>query len=203
MELPIYPTIAPTDDLYTPTPSAGIAYGQGARLVGHWHWIEPLEMAEPTPAARVGEASAIASLMAEPVIKALSSRERAQLPLRGLEGFMAFLRARIDRADDITDFGFTHMQVDLHRIRQMMMTTSDAARLSTSPALAAIAKSDSAVNVQAQIKEFIGRIKQPALVKQQAPASTGEGRYRGHGGSRRVSCLPLRSRVRNGCATSN
>lgn len=144
----------------------------GARLVGHWHWIEPLEMAEPTPAARVGEASAIASLMAEPVIKALSSRERAQLPLRGLEGFMAFLRARIDRADDITDFGFTHMQVDLHRIRQMMMTTSDAARLSTSPALAAIAKSDSAVNVQAQIKEFIGRIKQPALVKQQAPAST-------------------------------
>jgi diguanylate cyclase (GGDEF)-like protein len=35
VELPIYPTIAPTDDLYTPTPSAGIAYGQGARLVGH------------------------------------------------------------------------------------------------------------------------------------------------------------------------
>jgi len=32
---PIYPTAGPTDDLYTPTPSAGIAYGPGARLVGH------------------------------------------------------------------------------------------------------------------------------------------------------------------------
>ncbi len=142
----------------------------GAGLAGNWTWLSPLEMVEPTPAARVGQASAIASVMNDPVITALSDREQAQLPLRGLEGFMAFLRARIDRADDITDFGFTHMQVDLHRIRQMMMTTSDAARLSTSPALAAIAKSDSAVNVQTQIKEFIGRIKQPALTKLQAPA---------------------------------
>lgn len=141
----------------------------GAGLAGTWTWLQPLEMIEPTPAARVGQASAIASLVAEPVITALSEREQAQLPLRGLEGFMAFLRARIDRADDITDFGFTHMQVDMHRIRQMMMTTSDAARLSTSPALAAIAKSDSAVNVQTQIKEFIGRIKQPLLTPLKAP----------------------------------
>ena len=141
----------------------------GASLVGSWSWLQPLEMVEPTPAARVGQSSAIASLMVDPVVTALSEREQAQLPLRGLEGFMAYLRARIDRADDITDFGFTHMQVDLHRIRQMMMTTSDAARLATSPALAAIAKSDSAVNVQTQIKEFIGRIKQPVLAPLRAP----------------------------------
>ncbi len=143
----------------------------GATLHGTWTWLKPLDMVEPTPSARVGQASAITGLLNDPAILALSPREQAQLPLRGLEGYMAFLRARIDRADDITDFGFTHMQVDLHRIRQMMMTTSDAARLSTSPALAAIAKSDSAVNVQAQIKEFIGRIKQPVLTKLQAPAS--------------------------------
>ena len=141
----------------------------GANLVGPWTWLSALEMVEPTPAARVGQTSAVLGLMADPVIAALSDREQAQLPLRGLEGFMAFLRARIDRADDITDFGFTHMQVDLHRIRQMMMTTSDAARLSSSPALAAIAKSDSAVNVQTQIKEFIGRIKQPVLAPLRAP----------------------------------
>ena len=141
----------------------------GASLVGNWTWLSALEMVEPTPAARVGQASAVASLVNDPVIAALSDREQAQLPLRGLEGFMAFLRARIDRADDITDFGFTHMQVDLHRIRQMMMTTSDAARLSTSPALAAIAKSDSAVNVQTQIKEFIGRIKQTSITTLRAP----------------------------------
>ena len=141
----------------------------GASLAGSWTWLTPLEMVEPTPAARVGQASAIASVMNDPVITALSEREQAQLPLRGLEGFMAFLRARIDRADDITDFGFTHMQVDMHRIRQMMMTTADAARLSTSPALAAIAKSDSAINVQTQIKEFIGRIKQPPITPLRAP----------------------------------
>ncbi|QHE75795.1 hypothetical protein [Hydrogenophaga sp. PBL-H3] len=141
----------------------------GASLVGTWTWLQPLEMVEPTPAARVGQASAIASLIADPVVNALSEREQAQLPLRGLEGFMAFLRARIDRADDITDFGFTHMQVDMHRIRQMMMTTSDASRLATSPVLAAIAKSDSAVNVQTQIKEFIGRIKQPSVTAPRSP----------------------------------
>jgi hypothetical protein len=133
----------------------------GATLQGTWSWLTPLDMAEPTPAARVGQASAIAGLLADPVIMALSKREQAQLPLRGLEGFMAYLRARIDRADDVTDFGFTHMQVDMHRIRQMMMTTSDASRLAISPALASIAKSDSALNVQAQIKEFITKVKLP------------------------------------------
>jgi hypothetical protein len=141
----------------------------GATLQGNWTWLTPLEMAEPTPAARVGQASAIASLLADPVIAALSRREQAQLPLRGLEGFMAYLRARIDRADDVTDFGFTHMQVDMHRIRQMMMTTSDASRLAISPALASIAKSDSALNVQTQIKEFITKVKLPRAASAMTP----------------------------------
>ena len=144
----------------------------GASLVGSWSWLSALEMIEPTPAARVGQASAVAGLMADPVIAALSDREQAQLPLRGLEGFMAYLRARIDRADDLTDFGFTHMQVDLHRIRQMMMTTSDASRLAISPALASIAKSDSALNVQLQIKEFITKVKVPRPAGAITPPAT-------------------------------
>ncbi|MGE4234887.1 MAG: hypothetical protein AB7E97_00820, partial [Hydrogenophaga sp.] len=78
------------------------------------------------------------------------------------------LRARADRADDITDFGFTHMQVDMHRVRQMMMSTADASRLAISPALAAIAKSDSAITVQSQIKEYITSVK---AVRLQAVAS--------------------------------
>lgn len=32
---PIFPTAGPQDDLYTPTPSAGLAYGPGARVLGH------------------------------------------------------------------------------------------------------------------------------------------------------------------------
>lgn len=35
IELPIHPTLSPSDDLYTPTPSGGLAYGQGARVVGY------------------------------------------------------------------------------------------------------------------------------------------------------------------------
>jgi hypothetical protein len=133
-----------------------------------WPWLGATDMLEPTPAARVGQASVVAGLMADPMLAPLSERERAQLPLRGLEGFMAYLRARADRADDITDFGFTHMQVDMHRVRQMMMSTADASRLAISPALAAIAKSDSAIAVQSQIKDYIGSVK---AVRSQAVAS--------------------------------
>ncbi|MGE0348876.1 hypothetical protein [Hydrogenophaga sp.] len=140
----------------------------GATQVPAFQWLGGLDMIEPTPAARVGQSIEVAELLADPALAPLSERERAQLPLRGLEGFMAYLRARADRADDITDFGFTHMQVDMHRVRQMMMSTADASRLAISPALAAIAKSDSAITVQSQIKEYITSVK---AVRLQAVAS--------------------------------
>lgn len=142
----------------------------GAVQAPPFQWLGALDMVEPTPAARVGQSSAVASLLADPALAPLSERERAQLPLRGLEGFMAYLRARADRADDITDFGFTHMQVDMHRVRQMMMSTADASRLAISPALAAIAKSDSAITVQAQIKDYIGSVKAVRAQAIAAPA---------------------------------
>lgn len=125
----------------------------------------------PTPSARIGTVRIYTALVRDPLIQRLSSHEQSQILLRGLAGFADYLRTRIDRADDITDFGFAHMQVDMHRIRQMMLSTSDAARLAVSPALAAIAKSDSALVVQGQIREYIGTVRAAAANAVLKPAA--------------------------------
>ncbi len=117
----------------------------------------------PTPSARIGTVRVYTELLRDPAIQRLSGHEQSQILLRGLAGFADYLRRRIDRADDITDFGFAHMQVDIHRMRQLVMSTNDAARLAVSPALAAIAKSDSALAVQGQIAEYLARVKTPGL----------------------------------------
>jgi hypothetical protein len=121
----------------------------------------------PTPSSRIGTVRAYTELVADPLIQRLSGHEQSQLLLRGLAGFADYLRTRIDRADDITDFGFAHMQVDMHRIRQLTMSASDAGRLAVSPTLAALATSDSAIVVQQQIKDYIAKVKQTAVA---APA---------------------------------
>lgn len=112
----------------------------------------------PTTTARTGVVEPYATLMDDEALKPLSGHERSQLLLRGVSGFADFLRRRIDRVDDITDFGFAHMQVDMHRLRNLMMTTTDASRLAVSPTIASIAKTDSAIVAQAQISEYLGKI---------------------------------------------
>ncbi|MBL8350559.1 MAG: hypothetical protein JNL87_09610 [Burkholderiaceae bacterium] len=129
----------------------------------------------PTPSSRIGTVRVYRDLVADPLLQKLSAHEQSQLLLRGLQGFADYLRRRIDRADDITDFGFAHMQVDLHRLRQMMMSTTDAARLAVSPALAAIAKGDSALVVQGQIKDYLATVRAGAQQAVAAPAPAGVG----------------------------
>lgn len=120
----------------------------------------------PTPSSRIGTVHVYTDLVSDPLIQKLSGHEQSQLLLRGLSGFSDYLRKRIDRADDITDFGFAHMQVDMYRLRNLTMSTTDATRLAISPTLAAIAKSDSAYVVQSQIKDYLSGVKsglKPAL----------------------------------------
>ncbi|MBE0623293.1 MAG: hypothetical protein IH606_00650, partial [Burkholderiales bacterium] len=124
-----------------------------------------LDVLAPTPSSHIGTVRIYTELVNDPMLARLSFHERSQLQLRGLRGYADYLRVRIDRADDITDFGFAHMQVDLHRIRQMMMSTTDASRIAISPALAAIAKSDSAITVQAQIKDYLAGVKMKPATK--------------------------------------
>jgi len=127
----------------------------------------------PTPSSRIGTVRVYTELVADPLIQKLSGHEQSQLLLRGLDGFADYLRRRIDRADDITDFGFAHMQVDMHRIRQLTMSASDAGRLAVSPTLAALATSDSALVVQQQIQEYIGKVKATAAPPAPAPGTRG------------------------------
>ncbi|WP_066337536.1 hypothetical protein [Azohydromonas lata] len=129
----------------------------------------------PTTTARTGVVPAYAQLMQDPALLRLSGHEQSQLLLRGVAGFADFLRTRIDRVDDITDFGFAHMQVDIHRLRQLMLSTSDASRLSVSPAIAAIAKSDSAVVVQSQIRQYLDTLNLRRAAQPSVLAGTAEG----------------------------
>ena len=119
----------------------------------------------PTESARIGTVRVYTELMRDPSILRLSAHEQSQVLLRGVQGFANYLRTRIDRADDITDFGFAHMQVDMHRVRQLTLSTSDVSRLAISPALAAIAKSDSAFTVQSQIKDYLTTVKTAAAAR--------------------------------------
>lgn len=136
-------------------------------------WVRnDLGAATPTPSALIGTTRILSDLATDAAVSRLSGHEQTHLYLHGLQGFADYLRTRIDRADDITDFGFAHMQVDLHRIRQMMMGTADASRLAVSPALAAITKSDSALTVQGQIKDYLDTVKKSVVLPSPSNGST-------------------------------
>lgn len=157
----LWPQGNPTGDTTTPPYQPVL----NAQLVAQHN----LGVLTPTPSSRIGTVKVYTQLVSDPLIQRLSGHEQSQLLLRGLSGFAEYLRVRIDRADDITDFGFAHMQVDMHRIRQLTMSASDAGRLAVSPTLAALATADSAIVVQKQIQEYIGKVKL-AAVREAAPS---------------------------------
>src|SRR5205085_11155114 len=73
----------------------------------------------------------------------------------GLKKFIEFLEDEVRRADDIVDFGFVRIQTDLYRHRQLMLGSIDASRLATSPALAAIAKGETALATKEEIINYL------------------------------------------------
>ncbi len=72
----------------------------------------------------------------------------------GLRNWITDLDQRIRAADDAVNFGFLRVQTDMYRVRQLMLGSTAASRLATSPALAAIAKGDSAAASTRQIGDF-------------------------------------------------
>src|SRR5690606_25324714 len=108
----------------------------------------------------------------------LSARERARLPELGVERFAAYLKARADRADDLVDYGFLKVQTDIYRVRQLVLGTTDATRLAVSPALANIARADTAVATQENISTLFERLRsspapESGAVVASAPAGSG------------------------------
>jgi hypothetical protein len=107
-----------------------------------------------------GDSEDLVNLLADPLLDGvLSPKELAQLRSRGVDGFIEFLKARADRADDIVDYGFVKVQTDLYRVRQIMLGATEASRLAISPALASIAQAETAVATHERIKDFISKTK--------------------------------------------
>lgn len=153
-----------------PPPSDPFIKGDSGDRDANWLTVPRATVAAPFTTEvdlRVGKVRAGLDLHADPALSALSGAERSQLVRRGLGKFVEYLAARIDRADDLTDYGFAKMQADIYRVRQLMMSASDATKLAVSPVLASIARGDSAVSAQAQIGEYLRQMKAasaPAVV---------------------------------------
>lgn len=89
----------------------------------------------------------------------LSDAEVAKLDEMGIEDYIYFLQRKIDQADDRVEFGFLRLRTDMYRVRQMMLGNEAGTKLATSPALAEIAKGDSAVATKNELSNFYQRIK--------------------------------------------
>jgi hypothetical protein len=89
----------------------------------------------------------------------LSDAEVARLDEIGIEAYIDYLQEKIDRADDRVEFGFLRLRTDIYRIRQVMLGNEAGTKLATSPALAEIAKGDSAVATRDELTGFYERIK--------------------------------------------
>jgi hypothetical protein len=86
--------------------------------------------------------------------------EASQLSTLGLEPFIALLETKVKQANDRIDFHFLRVQTDIYRIRQFVLGTDQAARLATSPTLAAIAEGGQSARVtQEQLNTYFTRIK--------------------------------------------
>lgn len=90
----------------------------------------------------------------------LSDAEVAELDEKGIEEYINFLQQKINKANDRVEFGFLRLRTDMYRVRQMMLGNEVGTKLATSPALAEIAKGESAVATKNELSEFYTRIKQ-------------------------------------------
>ena len=178
-----------------PTGAVMPAPGQGT---DPWIFLAPNDLNAPfepafgfevdSPAnTSLGRYAAIPQLMADPALAelvstagqitggVLSAAERSQLSARGLDGFIAFLKARADRADDLIDYGFIKVQTDTYRVRQLILGTTAATRLAVSPALATIAEAETAVASQERIAGFFDELKSTAAPRALRAAGASSG----------------------------
>ncbi|MCB1897693.1 MAG: hypothetical protein KDH16_00245 [Rhodocyclaceae bacterium] len=131
----------------------------GAQQRGIWQMLAARDLRAPTTAAINGQVDAALRLYDNPVLGHLSEQERYQIFQRGLEGFIAYLKSRADRADDLVDYNFVKVQTDIYRVRQLVLGTTAATRLAISPALASIAQAETAVASTERISGFFSELK--------------------------------------------
>ncbi len=93
------------------------------------------------------------------IAKDSAADDLLQLDSLGLERFIGFLDAKAQAADDKVDFSFLRVQTDIYRVRQLVLGSTNATRLATSPTLATIAQGESAVATRATISQFYDELK--------------------------------------------
>jgi len=130
-----------------------------------WTWIQGAELLTPF---EEDFATAIENnVRVVTPLRSLSTQLTTQLPTEasqlstlGLEPFIALLETKVKQANDRIDFHFLRVQTDIYRIRQFVLGTDQAARLATSPTLAAIAEGGQSARVtQEQLNTYFTRIK--------------------------------------------
>lgn len=114
----------------------------------------------------------------------LTEAEIGTLASIGIEDYIDFLQTKIDQADDCVEFGFLRLRTDIYRVRQMMVGNEVGTKLATSPALAEIAKSESAVAAKQELTDFYSRIKQTAASENVTETTTTEAPIKAVAGSR-------------------
>jgi hypothetical protein len=148
----------------------------GAQPRGVWQFLQARDLRAPTSAAVNGQVEAALRLYDNPALGHLSAQERYQIFQLGLDGFIAYLKSRADRADDLVDYNFVKVQTDIYRVRQLVLGTTAATRLAISPALASIAQAETAVASTERIAGFFDELKN-------TPAATQFGTAAARGGS--------------------
>ncbi|MGK7888697.1 MAG: hypothetical protein AB4042_05140, partial [Leptolyngbyaceae cyanobacterium] len=83
----------------------------------------------------------------------------------GLEKFIEFLDDKVQRANDKIDLGFVRAQTDIYRLRQIMLGNVEASRLATSPALAEIAKGETAVATRSDLENFLAATRDKPVIR--------------------------------------
>lgn len=136
-----------------------------------WNWISDRELLTPFEAdyqtsavANAANPAAARQLDLLQTLKAqLSTRvasESAQVDSLGLEKFILLLQNKVNTSNDALDFHFLRVQTDIYRIRQRVLGIDEAARLVTSPVLAALAQGgESARATQEQLGSYLTKIK--------------------------------------------
>ncbi|MBO3704632.1 MAG: hypothetical protein J5W83_19220, partial [Candidatus Accumulibacter sp.] len=144
----------------------------GAQQRGVWQFLQARDLRAPTTAAVNGQVEAALRLYDNPALAHLSAQERYQIFQLGVEGFVAYLKSRADRADDLVDYNFVKVQTDIYRVRQLVLGTTAATRLAISPALASIAQAETAVASSERIAGFFDELKNaPAAPRGGSPAA--------------------------------
>lgn len=148
----------------------------GAAQRGIWQFLSARDLRAPTSGGNNGQVDALFRLYDDAALAHLSAQERFQIFQLGLEGFIAYLKARTDRADDLVDFNFVKVQTDIYRVRQLVLGTTAATRLAVSPALANIAQAETAVASTERIAGFFDELKkESAATTQQRTLTAGTG----------------------------